>query len=183
MFNPPNIKIYYFEYTLNQLLEWYSRKSGQSDTNDISILKALKLLFFVSAVNANPESEETLLDNVFNEFVAMPFGHVESTVYNKIRESKGRLEYFNIDTHTTTRISPFDSNKGNLHIKAEIQRSIKLLSEKNPELILYSAFDLVEVSHLWYSWQVNYKKAKSQDLGSYKISQMDIKLESKIYHL
>jgi len=69
-------KIDAFEYLVYQLQMWHEKES-ESNQNDLSVLKVLKLLFFVSAVDTKQDSENTLLDKVFTNFVAMPYGHVE----------------------------------------------------------------------------------------------------------
>jgi uncharacterized phage-associated protein len=177
-------KLYYFEYTINGLLEWYVECGRNEDQNDLSILKTLKLLFFVSAVNAEADNKKTLLDTTFDNFVAMPFGHVESSIYNDIKERGGLLEYFRINNIKTEREKKFSNVAGaDREILKEIDTYIRKLKEKNSELILQSAFDLVEISHLWYSWQINYKKASLHGKGSYSINVTDIKSEHKIFHI
>jgi hypothetical protein len=48
-------------------------------------------------------------------------------------------------------------------------------------LITMKPFDLVELSHDWYSWQVTYNRAKKLGKNSEKIDLELIKIEQKIY--
>jgi len=71
------IKELAFEYLMDCFIDWY--KSIRNDNSyfcSFTKLKVIKLLFFASAVNANSQNHNLL--GVFNKFVAMPFGPVES---------------------------------------------------------------------------------------------------------
>lgn len=173
----PAEKIYYFQYLLDKLLKWYPDEQN----NDLSILKSLKLLFFVSAANNNPDSN-ILIDEVFDKYVAMPLGHVESDIYNTIKSTNGDLEYFYIDNQTTIRKSEI-TVKLNISYTNQIDQSISFLQKKHPDLINYPPSDLVELSHLWYSWRKNYNIALKNSRRSWDIPLKDIKEESKIYSL
>jgi len=69
-------KVQVFEYVLSKLLEWHKEVNGNVQ-NDIGYLKSLKLLFFISAVGTSKNSENTLLDSVFDNFVAMPGNYIQ----------------------------------------------------------------------------------------------------------
>src|SRR6185295_7815705 len=76
-------KLEYFEYTISKMIQWYCQENAMStDTfsvvNDFSKLKVLKLHFFVCAINS---SSNHMLE-IFDSFYAMPYGHVESELYN-----------------------------------------------------------------------------------------------------
>lgn len=180
-----NSKQNHFEYVLHCLLLWYKEVKGNEEGNDISTLKALKLLFFVSAAKSSSEAE-SLVDDPFNSFVAMPYGHVELDVYNLIQFNGGTLEYFKINNSGTTRLkedlSPLISSL-NMGFKKKIDESVDFLKLTNNELILASPFDLVELSHLWFSWKKNYNIARSQSSRRQDIPAEDIKSETKVYTL
>ena len=75
-----------FEYLMDCFIDWYkSIKNDNSFHYSFTKLKVIKLLFFASAVNANNEDHNLL--GTFNKFVAMPFGPVESDIYNKMNQS------------------------------------------------------------------------------------------------
>lgn len=173
-------KTQYFEYFLDKALEWYKTETS-SEINDISILKSLKLLFFVSAVNAKPE-RAVLIDEVFTKFVAMPLGPVESEIHNEIKSRNGQLEYFNIDNFSTRRnmqIKNFADLRNDY--KNEIDNSFAFLQETHPKLITNNAFELVDLSHLWYSWNKTYQEATMKGFRSLAINHELIKNEDKIF--
>lgn len=174
-----------FEYFVYQLQKWYIGKYGSFENNDFSILKVLKLLFFCSAIEAEKDKDDTLLDIAFDNFYAMPYGHVESDVYNAIRG--GELSFFKIDRDKTTLNSSNidDNNFTNLsnNIKTKIDSSFKKLLEKNEKVLEMLPLDLVLLSHHWYSWRYYYNKAKEKGVYSEKIPNSVIKLENKVLHL
>lgn len=175
-----NGKLRAFEYTLLRLTQWYSEVSPDGD-NDISILKSLKLLFFVSAVDTTVDSTETLLDEVFDNFAALPLGHVESDVYAGIKE--GGLLYVAIDNRTSAITNLEEIEKLPVRYKTKIDHSVFKLKKINYNLVRLSSFELVELSHKWYSWKKNILIAKSRGSSSQPIRVQEIKSEDKIYQL
>lgn len=182
-----NRKILHFEYVVKGLLNWYSEKTGSVENNDLSKLKCLKLLFFVSAVNTTRESQNSLLDIAFGDYVAMPFGHVESTIYSELIARKGELNFYIIDNQKTSlrnqvAIENLDTQIDPA-IKLEIDNSINALKQINSKLILFAAFDLVDLSHKWYSWKRYYNLANDLGGKSKSIPNHEIKAENKIFSL
>lgn len=167
-----------FEYFVYKLYKWYENAMGSIDDNDFSTLKVLKLLFFCSAIEAKEKSDTTLLDKPFNNFYAMPYGHVESDIYNSIR--KDELQYFCIDNKKTIQKDTANFSELPLDIKQKIDSSFEKLLEENEELFKMSPLELVELSHLWYSWKYYYSKAKQGGSFSAKIPNNIIKSEEKI---
>jgi len=167
-----------FEYFVYKLYEWYENAVGDVNDNDFSTLKVLKLLFFCSAIDTEEKSEETLLDNPFDNFYAMPYGHVESDIYNSIR--KDELKYFCIDNKKTIQKETPDFSKLPIELKGKIDSSFERILEENGELFKMSPLELVELSHLWYSWKYYYSKAKQVGSFSAKIPKHIIKSEEKI---
>ncbi len=180
-------KYIYFEYVVKKLLDWYSENGKNVSNNDFSILKTLKLLFFVSAANSSKGRNSFLLDEVFNNFTAMPYGHVESDIYEAIKKNNGELEYFTINNNKTTTNTGKDpeliSDLLELDIKNEIDYSINVLKQKNSRLVLLAPFSLVNLSHAWYSWQHFYSLAERSHSRSCNIPSEFIKSEDKIFSL
>lgn len=179
----PEEKLSYFEYTLSKLLAWYTDITGSSN-NDLSTLKALKLLFFVSAAKATMRDSHSLVDDVFDKFVAMPYGPVESDIYSRINLQNGNLTFFSINNSSVQAKESFmEGVFSNLDpdFTKKIDESIDLVRSMNENLINLSAFDLVELSHLWYSWRKNYQMALDAGQRSKVIPVEDIKAEIKIY--
>jgi uncharacterized phage-associated protein len=174
-------KALYFEYVLTRLLSWYE-DSNVNAQNDFSILKSIKLLFFVSAAGGNKERNR-LIEEVFDNFVAMPYGHVESDVYDEIKIKNGRLSYFQIDNNRTTITQQFDRSVLDQSITSNIDDAISFLQQANPNLVHLSPFDLFDLSHAWYSWQKYYAMAKQQGQRSIFIPGNVIIGEDKIYSL
>ena len=166
-------KLLAFEYSVYQLHNWYKEVYGDSAKNDLSTLKVLKLLFFISAVNSEKDSENTLIDLVFNKFWAMPYGHVESEVYDFIKNKQ--IENVTLNNSSSSILNLENILKLDMKYKSMIENNIKLLKEINSDLIKYSSIDLVELSHRWYSWQKNYKIALRNNSFSQNIPIDDIK--------
>ena len=133
-----NRKIRYLNEFIEQLIKWYEEDIGETQKNDMSILKILKLLFLWAATN-----EEAL--NIFNNFEARPLGPVEVDIYNVIKEENKDL-LFKI-THTGL------IRKGEKSLKWTedpiIVDMIKVLKSNNPCLIKKSASQLVDITHKW----------------------------------
>lgn len=182
----PEDKEPFFEYTLYLLTKWYKDVFPDAAENDLSTLKVLKLLFFVSAAKASSDDDHSLVDDVFDNYKAMPYGHVESDVYNYIRNNNGDLEYFKIDNLRT--LTKDGANIPSLEasldgaIKSKIDDSVDYLKKRNNDLIKLSAFDLVELSHLWYSWKKNYQPNEQEEVRSFRIDKADIKIEAKVFN-
>ncbi|KQB38775.1 DUF4065 domain-containing protein [Flavobacterium aquidurense] len=175
-----NGKLRAFEYTLLRLTQWYS-EIYPSEDNDISVLKSLKLLFFVSAVDTTVDSTGTLLDEVFDNFAALPLGHVESDVYSGIKE--GELLNVTIDNRTSKITNLEEIEKLDTRYKKKIDEAVFKLKAINYNLVKLSSFELVELSHKWYSWKKNILIAKSRGVSSQSIRVEEIKSEDKIYQL
>lgn len=174
-------KIKAFEYLVIKLSDWYKElnKNISFENNDLNKLKILKLHFFVSAVNAN-EKKEGLL-NIFDNFYAMPYGHVESDVYSKINQ----FESMRIDRSglAFTKSLPINYFADIEEIIPEIDQSISNLRSINNDLINYKALDLVNLSHTWYSWRLVFNYAKQNGSFSAPIPSDLIRREPKFFHL
>lgn len=169
-----------FEYFVLKLIEWFQEVNEGVQINDLSTLKVLKLLFFNSAIDSQKGEIDTLLDNPFNRFYAMPYGHVESDIYNSIRHNE--LPNLKID-NTSSRFVNTNVIFPECEIKNKIDVSISKLKKENVDLINMTSFQLVELSHSWYSWKFYYSKAKKNGSYSELIPNEIIKSEQKFYQL
>jgi uncharacterized phage-associated protein len=174
------IKIKAFEYVVSRLIEWYlSRNSDQDYKSDFTKLKLIKLLFFVTSAKATRSNEGLL--TIFDNIWAMPYGHVESDIYDNLNQtvaykiSRNGLIENQIDFNSY--FSGIDTEK------VFIDQSIQKLKEENPDLINYNSFELVELSHRWESWQTVFSLAKSQGKLSLKIPNITIQNEPKLFSL
>jgi hypothetical protein len=185
--NEDQRKILYFEYVLQELFNWYVGITKVKYPNDFSILKSLKLLFFVVAASTRTKKESLLLNNVFNDFVAMPYGHVESNLYDLLRREQGQLSKFNLNNEGL--IEKDDPGwdllltELNSEILTEITDAISYLRTQNKDLVLLTPFDLVNLSHAWHSWKSYYNKALRNNVRSEKIPIKVIETEDKVFNL
>jgi uncharacterized phage-associated protein len=176
-----------FEYVVFKLIEWFKTQNqiatdaAFNQANDLTKLKVIKLHFFSSAVN----SKSNRLLDLFNNFYAMPYGHVESDIYNTIND----LERYSISNNSLT-IKPqyieqlsASFNDFDASYKQEIDTAILNLSAENKTLIKYPALDLVELSHNYFSWKCMFNIARSQDRYSEPIPSQLIKEETKFFAL
>ena len=156
-------KIAAFEYIVYKLKEWYedmNPKKKETGENDLSVLKVMKLLFFVSGVDI----ANNLFD-IFDRFQAWQYGHVEADLYNQYSQKKGNFSNLEISRERTilkgkTVTELNESNFLPKKLKSKIDNDIEKLKEKNNELINYPAFELVNLSHAYHSWDIYYNKLK-----------------------
>jgi len=168
-----NRKYLCFEYLLYQLISWYNEyKPTDSEYLSFTRLKVLKLLFFVSAIRVN---EDDLLD-IFDNFWAMQHGPVESDIYNAMMQN--RFEFYSFKNRSISNKKIFEYNKVCKEIgelKAKLDASINQLKLINPNMVLMTAFELVELSHRWRSWKLAMYVANLNDKGSSRIDVSDIR--------
>ena len=86
----------YFEYVVLQLADWWikSNPNKSFEENDLGRLKIYKLLFFISSCKTNAGDDGLL--NIFNNWVATPYGHVELDIQNIDKYLKGEFDKFTI---------------------------------------------------------------------------------------
>lgn len=168
-----------FSYLVAQLVAWSdevslaNQRDASSERKSLTKLKLIKLLFFASAVDTNKGSNKLL--DVFDNFYAMPYGHVESDVYNDIMQ-KQIFDYSFAMGATTSGVVNADE-------KAMVDIAIASLKAKNVNLISYDANQLVVLSHEWYSWKSTYSLARALNKYSMKIPSDVIRKETKFYSL
>jgi hypothetical protein len=176
--NPERMKVSLFEYFLKHLIEWYCQyyKIHVQDFNDhpknnLSKIKIFKLHFFACS------TDNDALD-IFDNFHALPYGHVESTIYDNL----DKLTFFKIDNTRLTILSDLEEITGTSpEQNAIIDKMIVNIERKNFELISFNPFDLVEISHRWFSWNFTFQEARKIGLYSKAISPSLIKQEVKYY--
>jgi hypothetical protein len=161
-----------FEYLVDILAEKNNGLQG------FSTLKLIKLLFLTVGVSSSEKKQD--LTTIFNKFVAMPFGPVESDVYNDIRYDK--LKKYSI-TSSECRIK--DGNETDLVVnetdKACIRKSVDSLLTKNPNILNCEPFELVDISHKWSCWQICFELALSLGRRSIDIPSRMIQKSVRYY--
>ncbi|GAA0881587.1 hypothetical protein [Sphingobacterium siyangense] len=165
-----------FEYFIFKSLLLLSRE-GNVFQNDLSILKSIKLLFFFSTVS--DLDHEPLIDN-FERVKALPLGHVITDVYSSMKLDSLRHFRFNkngvVLKNPSINESDFDSR-----IRSEVDYRFDLLLQFNPDILKMTAYELVELSHKWFSWNYYFNKARLNGQSSIDIPIEVIKNERKIY--
>lgn len=147
-------KINAFEYIVYCLSEWFKNETN-NDPSDFSKLKLFKLHFFVCAVKSANQND---LLSLFDNFHALPYGPVESDVYDNLNN----LVFYKIDRFgmTSKKSDITDSSfKIESEIKEKIKKAIGELKAKNPKIVTYDAIRLVDISHKWTAWDITYKSA------------------------
>ena len=144
-------------------------------------LTAMKLLFLAAA--PKEEGGDDLLD-IFDNFYAMPYGPVESDVYNAIQEDKlpsFSVKYRSIEPREGA--EPYNAKRYNGKLYHRVRNAVNDLKEKNEKLVLLNAFELVEITHRWYSWSRAMDFAEFMKQLSAKMSIDSIRDSSKIFDL
>lgn len=170
-------KIYAFDYMLSLFEEWYNQENKEQNRGfeNCSKLSMLKLLF----LTAVPKGEGTgdLLDT-FDNFCALPYGPVESDIYNAIQNKR-------IPSYIITERSISKKENVTLPYRIEeyilVKDAVNVLKERNRRLVLMNAFDLVEITHKWESWRQSINFAKLMDMSSYKMTIESIRNDRNKY--
>lgn len=166
-----------FEIFVFQLIKWYnSCTSTQANLESFTKLKLQKLLFLLSASTATIQNKKLL--NIFDNFYAMPYGPVESDIYNAmIHNSFEHISFVNGYIKITKGLT-IDSFSYETEL---IQEAISFIKNENPKLILYTAAQLVEITHKWTSWKYTFDIANLRKKGSEKMDISSICNDCKIY--
>lgn len=173
-------KVLCFEYMMFLLIQWAEKKDPKGiHVESFTRLKALKLLFLVSAVDATKDNEGLL--DIFDNFYAMQHGPVESDIYNAMLLKNTRMYVFEGNTTTIQNhnLDIFDNVSDDL--KYRIENSVNLLRAKNEQIIWCSPFELVNITHKWNSWREAINFAHVLDKKSEFMSVESIKNDSKLF--
>ncbi|MCE4067320.1 SocA family protein [Chryseobacterium gleum] len=176
-------KLLLTKYILYKFSVWYEESYGNSESNDLSVLKSLKLIFLLATVNSD-KPNENLLDIGF-KFVAMPYGPVETEIYDSYRE-KTITDIIDTNGINSSFLKSINYDEVLSHLSGEkkiIDNSLSILKSKNYYLILKSASYLVDLTHMFNSWKQNYKKALILGKYSFDIPNDDIKKDILYYSL
>lgn len=146
-----------FEYLVTKLIEWNDDLASQQSSNSFTKIKVLKLLFFVSAVKDNNGND--LLD-IFDNFYAMPYGPVESDIYNFM--SNNELRFYSFTNTYMSQVESYINTETGLdkNISLKIDKAINSLKNSNKNIIRLSAFELVDISHKWNVWRNSMRVAE-----------------------
>jgi len=171
-------KLAAFDYVVFRLSEWYTERNGQWQNNDLSRLKITKLLFFVTAISSTPDDPGLL--NVFDNFAAMPYGHVESEIQDHMHESINYDISKNSVSFKTGVLNYQPDPFVDANMRLSIEQAVAKIKAINYDLINYDAFKLVDLSHRWQSWKTIFSLAKRNGKFSMPIPRQMIMIEPKI---
>lgn len=151
-------KLIYTDYIVYKLIEWLEQLGYSKEValKRIDKLTTMKMIFFIVAASTSPKRNYYGLLNIFDNFVAMPYGPVELDVYEHFNE----LKHYNIFRETKIK-QEFDINSIDPKIKKDIDTPISILSNINKNLINNDGFDLVEITHKWGCWRDVYNNRRS----------------------
>lgn len=140
-------------------------------------LKLLKLLFFVSTIKQN--DGEDLLD-VFDNFYAMPYGPVESDIYNDLSEMPHFVFEGNV-LNVKDEIVDFSYTEISNNQRNRIDKAIDALETKNSKIFSMPTFDLVELSHKALAWKTIFESALRSGCQSKKMP-VELLKETTIFY-
>jgi|SRR5690554_1483816 len=166
-------KTEYFEYFIDQI---YSLNDNVVP-NDLSLVKTQKLLFFLTTAVEDEDGGLPLL-NIFNNFHALPYGHVESDVYTAMKNNN--LSFYQINRFGAKKLTSEPLVLAD-NVTELIDTGVKELMSYN--LISRNASYLVNLSHCYESWIKNYRLALSQKKSSQLIPESDIMADQKYFAL
>ena len=175
-----NEKIKAFEYIISLLVDWLMELTDvdeETALKEFNKLKLFKLHFFVSAINTGPNHGNNDLLNTFNAFWALPYGPVESDIYDNLP----LLQIFSISNQGISKKNN-DTNQYFTSLDAfrnTIGNAVSAPRRENNEIVTYSAFELVELSHQWPVWSVLYDQALKQGRKSIPMPTPLIRASSK----
>ena len=139
-----------FEYLVYLLDRWKQEKHPHSKET-FTKLKLQKILFLVASVNAK-EDYHPLLD-VFDKFYALPYGPVEIDIYDAMCNNSFktiRFEGNNCQQSLTEEdFATLDDN-----LKKTMSNAVQAIKDKGVDYIISDAFELVDITHKWTSWQI-----------------------------
>ena len=140
-------KSLFFEYFVDALI-----RKNNNKTDTLTPQKIIRLLFLTGALYSTDENKQ--LTEIFNKFVAKPFGPAEEDV----------CEFIAADI-----LSKYTINKSGCYIKNDsisinldndskkvVDDAVNLLLEKNPNIIDYQPTKLVDIVQKWSCWKLCY---------------------------
>lgn len=167
-------KIKAFDYMLQLIEEWRTDyfTSKNLTVKPLSKLIVLKLLFLIAAPKKNNGPD--LLDT-FNNFHALPYGPVESDIYNAILDNKIPSYYVKDRSVEVKDKKVYDTNDP---LCIEIKKALDDLKNINSSIISLNSFELVEITHKWDSWNRSMKFAEFMGRSSAKMLTESIRSDS-----
>lgn len=149
------IKIKAFEYVVLKLRDWNEECSCKEE---LTQLKVMRMLFFVSGVN----TKDHLFD-IFDNFQAWQYGHNEGDIYKALRENKGEFSCFRLHISGITFYRECEDaflQTVPAWVKTKIDTAVDALKSGNKGLICCDAFVLLDIDRSYVSYDAYYNKWK-----------------------
>lgn len=142
-------KIKAFDYMLHLFFQW---RNSHKEVNGKTLpkLTAMKMLFLTSV--PKEDGGDDLLD-IFNNFYAMPYGPCEIDIQKAMDENKMpsfNIEYRSIEPRKDA--EPYEPKRYYGELYNRVRHAVNELREKNENLVLLNAFDLVGLTQRWHAW-------------------------------
>ncbi len=174
-------KLILFEYIVAQLFKW--AEAEQIEEPNLSKLRLQKILFLLCTISATKD-EHPLLE-IFNSFYALPYGPVETNIYDAmLYDEFDHIKFIGNDCIISEqKVRDIETSHINNETKGIVIQAIEKLKEQDTNYLTIPVFDLVQITHRWTVWQNAMSIAeilggKSQKMPTEKILKSQIKVFS-----
>ena len=145
-----------FEYLVFLLEQWKQEKHPNSK-EAFTKLKLQKILFLVASVNADKDNHPLL--DVFDKFYALPYGPVEIDIYEAMCNNDFKTIKFE-GNNCKQNLKEEDFNALDENLKKAMRDAVQAIKDKGADYIISDAFELVDITHKWTSWQIAMQMAE-----------------------
>lgn len=145
-----------FEYLVYLLEQWKQEKHPHSK-EAFTKLKLQKILFLVASVKAT-EDNHPLLD-VFDNFYALPYGPVEIDIYEAMCNNSFKTIKFE-GNDCKQNLNEEDFTALDKDPKKAMRDAVQAIKDKGSDYVISDAFELVDITHKWTSWQIAMQMAE-----------------------
>lgn len=160
-------------YILWKCLEWIEELGEDKEQNDISVLKFLHFVFIISSADSEKDEKSILLEDIFTDFHAQPYGTIERTV-------KEYLMYKNLISDHRAKV--IEKPKVDFDLRLDIDFRFECVKRINNNMIKLPAFDLVDKNRKNWCWQITYNKGLKKNTLNEKIPMELIKCNIHQYY-
>lgn len=164
-------KVLYFDYVVTRLIDWHVEETGIEDFNDLSRLKVMQLLYFITSADIVCGSS-LLAAKIFTNFCVMKYGHVESDIYGFMNVYNGHTYSYHIGNEKGKGAILYQQPRLDYLLEVPmraIDKAIAYLKQTNEDLIRMEGSDFIHLSRRWDSWQEFMGKDRTHNRGSYSI--------------
>lgn len=140
-------KVLFFEYFVDALI-----RKNNNKTDTLTPHKIIRLLFLTVGLYSTDENKQ--LTEIFNKFVAKPFGPAEEDVCEFIAaDILSKYTFINSTCEIKNDSINIDLDDDS---KQVVDDAVNLLIEKNPNILYYQPTHLVDIVQKWSCWKICY---------------------------